>query len=183
MNFEQLFKQIAPEELCDNFNLFQLVGKDFYAVTAGTKEHYNSMIGSGGGFGLFFKKPTTWCLFRKDRYTLELIKKEQTYTLSFFPDKYKEQMIFLGRTSGRDSDKMKEVELNSIQTPSGNMSFKESKLIIECALTAITTPNSTDFYSQESKDYIDEAYKDVNDYRSLVFGLITHVWIQMDNDK
>jgi len=29
-----------------------LVGKDFYAITAGKKEHYNSMIGSGGGFGL-----------------------------------------------------------------------------------------------------------------------------------
>ena len=25
---------------------------------------------------------------------------------------------------------------------------------------------------------IDEAYKDVNDYRSLVFGLITHVWVK-----
>ena len=35
MNFEQLFKQISPKEICDNFNLFDLVGKDFYAVTAG----------------------------------------------------------------------------------------------------------------------------------------------------
>ena len=183
MNFEQLFKQISPEEICDNFNLFELVGKDFYAITAGKKEHYNSMIGSGGGFGLFFKKPTTWCLFRKDRYTLEIIQKEQTYTLSFFPNEYKEQMLFLGRKSGRDSGKMKEVELTSIQTPSGNMSFKESKLIIECTLTAITTPNPDDFYSQESKDYIDEAYKDANEYRKLVFGEITHVWVKKDNDK
>jgi len=183
MNFEQLFKQISPKEICDNFNLFDLVGKDFYAVTAGKKEHYNSMIGSGGGFGFFFKKPTSWCLFRKDRYTLEIIQKEQTYTLSVFPNEYKEQMLFLGRKSGRDSQKMKEVELSCIQTPSGNMSFKESKLIIECALTAITTPSPNDFYSQESKDYIDEAYKDANDYRSIVFGLITHVWLKKENEK
>lgn len=59
MNFNQLFKQISPEEICDNFNVFTLVEKDFYAITAGKKEHYNSMIGSGGGLGLFFKKPTT----------------------------------------------------------------------------------------------------------------------------
>ena len=183
MNFEQLFKQISPKEICDNFNLFDLVGKDFYAVTAGKKEHYNSMIGSGGGFGFFFKKPTSWCLFRKDRYPLEIIQKEQTYTLSVFPNEYKEQMLFLGRKSGRDSQKMKEVELTCIQTPSGNMSFKESKLIIECALTAITTPSPNDFYSQESKDYIDEAYKDANDYRSIVFGLITHVWLKKENEK
>jgi flavin reductase (DIM6/NTAB) family NADH-FMN oxidoreductase RutF len=178
MNFEQLFKQISPEKICDNFNIFTLVGNDFYAITAGKKEHYNSMIGSGGGFGLLFKKPTTWCLLRQDRYTLEMIQKEQTYTLSYFPNEYKEQMLFFGRKSGRDTEKMKEVELTSVQTPSGDMSYKEARLIIECTLTAITTPNPNDFYSQESKDYIDEAYKDANEYRKLVFGEITHVWVK-----
>jgi len=178
MNFDQLFKEISAEELCDNFNVFTLVGKDFYAITAGKEDHYNSMIGSGGGLGLLFKKPTTWCLLRKDRYTLEMIQKEQTYTLSYFPNEYKEQMLFLGHKSGRDSEKMKDVALTSIQTPSGDMSFKEAKLIIECVLTAITTPDPSDFYSQESKDYIDEAYKDENDYRKLVFGEITYVWVK-----
>ncbi len=178
MNFNELFKQIAAEEISEMFNIFTLVGKDFYAVTAGKNDHYNSMIGSGGGFGLLFKKPTAWCLFRKDRYTLELIEKEQTYTLSFFPDEYKDQMLFLGRESGRDSNKMKEVNLINIPTPSGDMSFQEARLIIECRLTAITTPSPDDFYSRESRDYIDEAYKDANEYRKLVFGEITNVWIK-----
>lgn len=40
-------------------------------------------------------------------------------------------MLFLGRKSGRDSEKNKKVELTSIQTPSGDMSFRETKLIIE----------------------------------------------------
>jgi flavin reductase (DIM6/NTAB) family NADH-FMN oxidoreductase RutF len=178
MSFDQLFKQIPAEKICDSFNIFTLVGKDFYAITAGKAGHYNSMIGSGGGLGLLFKKPTTWCLFRKDRYTLEIIQKEQTFTLSYFPNEYREQMLFLGTKSGRDSEKMKEVELTSVQTPSGNITYKEATLIIECTLTAITTPNPNDFYSQESKDYIDEAYKDTNEYRKLVFGEITHVWIK-----
>ena len=178
MNFEQLFKQISAEEMSNEFNLFNLVGKDFYAITAGNKAHYNSMVGSGGGLGMLFKQPSTWCLFRKDRYTLELIKEKQTYTQSFFTDEYKDRMFFLGSKSGRASDKMNKVALTSIETPSGNITFEESKLIIECALTAITTPNPTDFYSHESKDYIDEVYKDANEYRSLVFGLITHVWIK-----
>jgi flavin reductase (DIM6/NTAB) family NADH-FMN oxidoreductase RutF len=178
MDFNQLFKQISPEELCDKFNVFTLVGKDFYAITAGKENNCNSMIGSGGGLGLLFKKPTTWCLLRQDRYTLEMIKKEQAYTLSYFPNEYKEQMLFLGRKSGRDSEKMKEVKLTRVQTPSGDISFKEARLIIECILTAITTPNPIDFYSQESKDYIDAAYKDSNEYRKLVFGEITHVWVK-----
>jgi flavin reductase (DIM6/NTAB) family NADH-FMN oxidoreductase RutF len=178
MNFDQLFKQTTSEEICNSFNIFTLVGKDFYAITAGKEGNYNSMVGSGGGLGMLFKKPTTWCLLRTDRYTLEIIRKEQTYTLSYFPNEYKEQMLFLGSKSGRDSEKMKEVKLSSVQTPSGDMTFKEATLIIECNLTAITTPNPNDFYSQESKDYIDEAYKDANEYRKLVFGEITRVWVK-----
>ncbi len=92
--------------------------------------------------GLLFKKPTTWCILRADRYTLEMIQKEQTYTMSYFPNEYKEQMLFLGSKSGRDSKKMKEVELTSVQTPSGDMSFKEARLIIECKLTATYYPQS-----------------------------------------
>ena len=176
MNFDQLFKQISPEEICDN--VFTLVGKDFTVITAGKEAHYNSMTASGGGLGLLFMKPTTWCILRADRYTLEIIQKEQTYTLSYFPNEYKEQILFLGSKSGRDSEKMKEVELTSVQTPSGDMSFKEARLIIECKLTEITTANPNDFYSQEAKDWINEAYKEANDYRKLVFGEITHVWVK-----
>jgi flavin reductase (DIM6/NTAB) family NADH-FMN oxidoreductase RutF len=176
MNFDQLFSQISPEEISDS--VFTLLGKDFTVITAGKEDHYNSMTGSGGGLGLLFMKPTTWCILRADRYTLEMIQKEKTYTMSFFPNEYKEQILFLGSKSGRDSQKMKEVELTSVQTPSGDMSFKESRLIIECKLTALTTASPDDFYTQETKDYINEAYKEANVYRKLVFGEITHVWVK-----
>lgn len=176
INFDQLFNQISPEEISDN--VFKLVGKDFFVITAGKGDHYNSMIGSGGGLGMLFRRPATWCILRTDRYTLELILKEQTYTMSYFPDEYKKQMLFLGSASGRDSEKMKEVELTSVQTPSGDISFKEARLILECRLTEITTPSPNDFYSQEAKDYINEAYKEESDYRKYVFGEITHVWVK-----
>jgi flavin reductase (DIM6/NTAB) family NADH-FMN oxidoreductase RutF len=176
MNFNQLFKQISPEEIFDN--VFTLVGKVFPVITAGNEDHYNSMTASGGGLGLLFKKPTTWCIIRADRYTLEMIQKEQTYTMSYFPNEYKKQILFLGSKSGRDSEKMKEVELTSVQTPSGDMSFKEARLIIECKLTEITTPSPNDFYTQEAKDYLSEAYKEESDYRKYVFGEITHVWVK-----
>jgi flavin reductase (DIM6/NTAB) family NADH-FMN oxidoreductase RutF len=174
MNFEQLFKQITPEEVSDD--IFTLVGKVFPVITAGKQDHYNSMTGSGGGWGLFFKKHTTWSLMKTDRYTLDLIRKEQTYTMSYFPDEYREQVIFLGTKSGRDSEKMKEVSLTSLQTPSGNITFKEARLIIECRLTAIITADPSDFYSQAAQDYLKEAYQEESDYREIVFGEITHVW-------
>ena len=176
MNFDQLFRQISPEEISDD--VFTLVGKVFPVITAGKIDHYNSMTGSGGGMGVLFRKPTTWCILRSDRYTLELMQKEQTYTMSYFPDEYREQVLFLGSKSGRDTKKMKEVALTGVQTPSGNMSFKEARLIIECTLTQITTPGPDDFCTQEAKDYINEAYKEASDHRKFVFGEITHVWVK-----
>ncbi|HUK85042.1 MAG TPA: hypothetical protein VLU95_04195 [Candidatus Acidoferrum sp.] len=98
--------------------------------------------------------------------------------MSYFPDEYKTQVLFLGSKSGRNSEKMKEVELTSVQTPSGDMSFKEARLIIECKLTELTIPNPNDFCTQEAKDYINEAYKEESDYRKYVFGEITHVWVK-----
>lgn len=177
INFEQLFEPISPQEICDYGNIFTLAGKDFYAVTAGRKNHYNSMIGSGGGFGMLFRKPTTWCLVRSDRYTLEMIQREQTYTLSYFKNEYREQMLFLGSKSGRDSEKMKEVKLAAVITPSGNISLKEAGLVIECRLTQITTPGLDDFCTQEAKDYINEAYKEASDHRKYLFGEIIHAWV------
>lgn len=71
---------------------------------------------------------------------------------------------------------MKEVELSGIKTPSGNMSFKEARLIIECKLIQITTPNfPDDFYSQEAIDYMSEPYKDSGEHRKYVFGEITNI--------
>jgi flavin reductase (DIM6/NTAB) family NADH-FMN oxidoreductase RutF len=176
MNFDQLFRQISPEEICDN--IFTLSGKVFPVITAGKKGLYNSMTASGGGMGVLFKKPVTWCVFQSTRYTLELIEKEQTYTLSYLADGYRKQMMFLGSKSGRDSKKMREVELTGVQTPFGDTSFKEARLIIECKLMQITTPDPDDFRTQETKNYLNEAYKDPDEIRKYVFGEITHVWIK-----
>ena len=172
--FTQLFKKISPEEITDN--VFTLVGKIYPVITVRTPENCNAMVASGGGMGVQFRKPTTWCIFPICRYTLELIKKEQAYTLSYFPDKYREQFMFLGTKSGRDSNKMKETRLTAIETPLGNMAFEEARLIIECKLLQISTIPADDFYSDEAKAYLAEAYTDPGEIRQYVFGEITSVW-------
>lgn len=177
-HFNELFTAISPEEIGNHGNVFTMVGKEFFVITAGKPEHYNAMVGSGGGMGMLFRKAATWCVVRSDRYTLELIQREQTYTLTYFPEAYREQMFFLGSKSGRDSGKMNEVELTAMETPSGNISFEDARLIIECRLVQITTPDPGDFYSQEAKEYIREAYKEASDHRKYVFGEITGVWVR-----
>ena len=177
MKFEDIYKQIKPEEITDN--IFTLVGKIFPVVTVGDKSKYNSMLASGGGLVLLFRKPSTMLLFPKKRYTLELIEEEKKYTLSYIPDEYNKQIMFLGNKSGRNSNKMEEVELTAIETPLGNMSFSEARLIVECKLSQIVTPNFPgDFYLQEDIDNITEPYKDLKEHRKYVFGEITNVWIK-----
>ena len=174
MDFKQLFTEIAPEDIADN--VFTLVGKIYSVVTVRTAEGCNAMVASGGGMGIQFGKPTTWCIFPINRYTLELIKKEKAYTLSYFPDKYREQFMYLGTKSGRNSTKMKEVELTAIETPLGNMAFEEARLIIECNLLQISTILADDFYTEEAKAYLAEAYADPGEIRQYVFGEISSVW-------
>jgi hypothetical protein len=136
------------------------------------------MTCSGGGMGMLFRKPVTWCVVRADRYTFELIMENRTYAMSCLPDKYMEQVLFLGNKSGMNSDKMKEVELVSIQTQSVNISLKEAGLIVECELMRITTPLIDDFCTQEAKDRLKNTYKQESDIRKYVFGEISHVWVK-----
>lgn len=176
MEFEKLFREIPADQIADDYDIFTLVGKDLFAITAGNANHYNSMIGSGGGFGLLFRKPAAWCVIRSDRYTLELMEREGIYTISYFPEEYREQMMFLGSKTGRDSDKMQESKLLAIETTSGSIAFAEAKLIIECKLTQVTMPTVSDFRTPEAKEYLKDAYKEPTDYRQYVFGEITHSW-------
>ena len=181
MKFEQLYQQIVPKDI--SMDIFTLVGEIYPVITAGTVEHHNSMTASGGGMGILFKRPVTWCVFRSDRYTLELIRKEKSYTLSYFSDEYKKEVMYLGSKSGRDSNKMEKVELTSIQTPNGNITYKEAELIIECKLMQITTPLLADFYSQKALEWLTETYKQPSDIRQYVYGEICHVWTKSKIEK
>jgi flavin reductase (DIM6/NTAB) family NADH-FMN oxidoreductase RutF len=154
------------------------VGTENAVLTSGNEQDYNSMTIGWGGWGKMFNKPVTWCFLRANRYTLDYIRKDQTYTLTYFDPQFNDQVMFLGSKSGRDSEKMKENTLSYVKTPSGNVAYKESKLIVECKLTEITTVTPDDFYLQEGKDFVAEAHGEAKDYHKLVFGEITNIWIR-----
>ena len=176
-SFSELFKEIDVKDIPED--VFTLIGKDFAVLTAGNPSHYNSMVAGWGGWGILFSKPTAFLMLRSNRYTLELMRKEQRYTMAFFDNEYKDDIIQFGKQSGRDSDeKMKNTKLTAVETPSGNMVFKEAKLIIECNLVQVTTVAPDDFYTEESKKFVIDAHAETGDYHKTVFGEITNVWIR-----
>jgi len=176
-SFSDLFKAIDVKDMPED--VFTLIGKNFAVLTAGNPSHYNSMVAGWGGWGILFSKPAAFLMLRSNRYTLELMRKEQRYTMTFFADEFKDEIMQFGKQSGRDSDeKMKNTKLTAVEMPSGNITFKEAKLIIECNLVQVTTVTPDDFYTEESKKFVIGAHAETKDYHKVVFGEITNVWVQ-----
>jgi flavin reductase (DIM6/NTAB) family NADH-FMN oxidoreductase RutF len=162
--------QISAKEIKDNSTA--LFADDWALITAGTPEHFNMMTASWGCTGHLWNKPVAFCFIRPQRYTFEFIEREHSYTLSFFDEAYRGKLQYLGTVSGRDEDKVKGSGLTPKILPSGNISFEEARLIIECKKIY------TDFFSEEN--FVDTAiitnvYPN-KDFHRMYIGEIINVW-------
>lgn len=174
--FSELFDTIDVKNIKDD--VFTLVGEDYGILTAGTPEKSNSMVTSWGGWGIVFGKPGVFHFLRSNRYTLELIREQQAYTVSFFDNEFKDDIMQFGMKSGRDSDKMKETKLTAVQTPDGNPAYKEAKIILECRLAEVTTVAPEDFYNDEDRKFVTDAHAETGDWHKLVLSQITKAWVR-----
>ncbi|MDR2834970.1 MAG: flavin reductase family protein [Bacteroidales bacterium] len=174
-SFDDLFKKVAVKDF--NENIFNLIEKAAI-LTSGTSENYNSMAIGWGAFGIYFQKPATFLSIRANRYTLEFIKSSKTYTITCFDTTYFDQILHFGNASGRNTDKMGTHRLHSTLTPTGNPAYKEANIIIECNLMEITTVSPDDFYFDEGKKFINDAFIEAKDYHKIVAGEITNIWVK-----
>lgn len=174
--FSELFDTIDVRNIKED--VFTLVGEDYGILTAGTPEKYNSMVTSWGGWGIVFGKPGVFHFLRSNRYTLEMMREQQVYTVSFFDSEFKDDIMQFGMKSGRDSDKMKETKLTAVQTPDENPAYKEAKIILECRLSEITTVAPEDFYNAEDRKFVTDAHAETGDWHKLVLSQITKAWVR-----
>lgn len=125
-------KELNVKQLPDNF--FTTIGKEWMLVTAGTKEHFNTMTASWGCVGWLWNKPVAVIFIRPERYTHEFIEQNETLTLSFLghEEEMRKAYNICGSRSGRDTDKMALTGLKPIATPSGNVTFEQARLTLEC---------------------------------------------------
>lgn len=125
-----IFKKISTEEIRDN--TFKIIGKDDFLITAGTKDHFNTMTAGWGGLGFIWYKPVSYCFIRPQRYTFQFMEKQEYYTLCFFDETYRKILDFCGNVSGKDIDKMKETGLKQLETELGNIYYEQARLVMEC---------------------------------------------------
>jgi len=124
------YKQIAPNKIPGN--IVKMLSQDWMLITAGSNDKSNMMTASWGGLGVLYDKPVTFCFINPTRYTYQLMETNDTYTLTFYTEAYREALNYCGSHSGKDGDKVKGAGLTPITTPTGSKAFSEAWLIIEC---------------------------------------------------
>lgn len=123
-------KRIEVKELSENY--FEVIGKEWMLVTAGSKENFNTMTASWGGIGWLWNKPVAFVFIRPERYTYEFIENSDYLTLSFLGVENKKIHAVCGSKSGRNTDKVKETGLVPVFTEQGNVLFEQARLSLEC---------------------------------------------------
>ena len=154
------YKEIKPNEL--NESTFKLIGNDWMLITAAKDGKVNTMTASWGGFGIMWGKNVVSIVVRPQRYTKEFIDASSTFSLTFFDEKYRKDLSYLGTVSGRDEDKLSKTNLNVTyfeDTPG----FEEAKLTVICKKLYAQEVDTNCFIdkSLDNKCYPDKDYHTV----------------------
>ena len=97
-----------------NINPFDKFNKEWALVTAGDKNSFNSMTISWGSMGTLWHKDIITIYIRPDRYTFDFLKNSDTFTISFYDEKYRDILTMFGRCSGRDINKVERSGFNPV---------------------------------------------------------------------
>ena len=116
----------------NEFNPFEKLSKEWALVTAGTKEKFNSMTISWGGFGVLWFKNVATIYIRPTRYTYEFLEKNDYFTISFYDEEYRKDLQIMGSKSGRDEDKIKLTKLTPKVIDDNKITYNEANKTIVC---------------------------------------------------
>ena len=110
---------------------YQEFHHDWALVAAGTVERHNAMTVSWGGLGSLWGKPVATVYVRPNRYTYEFMEENEYFTVSFYPEGYKDALGIMGSKSGRDCDKETLAGLTAV--PCGEtVTYKEARRTFLC---------------------------------------------------
>ena len=123
------FEQKTLSEI--QWNPFDMIGKQWYLLTAGGLSDYNTMTASWGFMGEMWGKPSFLCGVRTNRHTLPFMEQNDCFSVSFFEESQRAALQFCGTHSGRDYDKAKETGLTPVELD-GVATFAEANLVLIC---------------------------------------------------
>ncbi|QSX05811.1 flavin reductase [Sedimentibacter sp. zth1] len=165
------FKEISLTDL--NENVFNLIGNDWMLITAKDSDGVNTMTASWGGLGVLWNKNVSYIFIRPERYTKKFVDNSEYFSLTFFDEKFKDKLLYLGKASGKNEDKIKESGFELSEIDNIPM-FTEARIVLICKK----------LYSDEIKEssfVYDETIKTNypnNDFHTLYISEITKILIK-----
>jgi flavin reductase (DIM6/NTAB) family NADH-FMN oxidoreductase RutF len=125
-----MLKKIDPKTL--TMNPFQAIGEQWMLITAGDEQGCNTMTASWGGVGILWGKPVATAYIRPQRHTKAFVDAQEYFTLSFLPESSREDLVYCGRVSGRDEDKIAHCGLTVEWSDQKAPYFAEAELVLVC---------------------------------------------------
>ena len=158
-----------------NLNPFTTYSKDWVLITAKRGNQVNTMTAAWGGFGHVWNHNVATVYIRPQRYTKEFVDAGETFSIAVFPEEYREKLIYFGRTSGRDEDKITKAGL-TVEYYDGTPYFAEAKQVFIVKK----------LYAQELKEenfidtsVVDNVYPE-KDFHTLYIGSVQQFFVSDD---
>lgn len=123
-----MWKEVNVKEI--EGNVVKMIADEWMLITAGNQNKYNMMTASWGFIGEMWSKDSVVIAVRPQRYTMDFLKQEDYFTLSFYGDK-RDIHAVCGSKSGRDVDKTALTGLTPVFSD-GTVFFNEARLVLVC---------------------------------------------------
>lgn len=144
--------------------------KEGALLTSGTVDNFNTMTINWGMFGSLWNESTFICFVRPSTYTREFLDENEYFSISFFLPAYRQELSYLGTHSGRDIDKVKDVNFNVVKLERG-ITFKEAYQTIVCKKIAVQNLDEDSI-----PEDIKEIYYKNNDIHKMYIGKIVDIY-------
>ena len=122
-----MFTEISYHDF--SINAIDTIKNEWFLITAGDSQHFNTMTASWGGIGNLWNESVAFVFIRPQRYTYEFTEENDTMTLSFYPKELKKALSLLGTKSGKNTNKIEESGLTPMKF-NDTMAFKEANYVI-----------------------------------------------------
>ena len=130
--------QITKENFTSGkYKVFEMFNSRWGLCTAGTPEEYNTMTIGWGTLGTIWGPPMrgksiVTVFLRQSRRTSDILLKDENFTVTFFPEKYRDDLGQLGMKSGHNvPDKINLTKLTPKMLENA-VGFEEAELTFVC---------------------------------------------------
>ncbi len=149
------FCEINIED-CD-VNFIHELSTDYSLVSATSDGRTNMLTAAWAQLGFLWNRPVATVYIRPSRYTKEFIDASGRFTVSFIKD-HPDAMLYLGRHSGRDEDKLAKTDLDLIFYE-GDPVYEQAFCVLICKVIYV---QQLDLELFKDKSIIDKCYPQGN---------------------